>query len=199
MSQAAAPINPYRCTKTSCDRYEVRVAGKSDWAIFMIDTAGVFQCTSDYGDFSHNWPHHGRKSFKHFLVELARDQHYVFNKLEPQRQRFLFDETIESWKRHTLERRREGSITKERAREAMDVMLHLNPMDEPRELLSALLEEHDLSDVFGDSMYLSETLKHDWSCQIYQWWDKLFLPFCEELKKELQEAEDLEVSAAFRI
>ena len=55
--------------KSVCERYDVR-DGNHGWAIIMVDErGGVLQINSDFGNWSYNWPHHGRESFKHFLVE----------------------------------------------------------------------------------------------------------------------------------
>ena len=71
------------------------------------------------GNFQYRWRNHGRKSFKHFILELARDSHYFLKKVSD-RSYFDADETEKLWKQKVIEYRKDDYITKERARELWD-------------------------------------------------------------------------------
>jgi hypothetical protein len=74
-------MKDYTFKKSTCERYDLRWK-RSGWAIFTIDeNGGLFNCQSDYGDYCYSWPNHGRKSFKHFILELAEDTHYFLKKV----------------------------------------------------------------------------------------------------------------------
>ena len=111
----------YTCKKSVCERYDLRFA-RGEWAIFTIDeNGGLFNCHSSYGDYSYSWPNHGRKTFKHFLIEITRDYWYLLNKVSDKTY-FNFDKTVAEWKKKIIEWRKELSITQEQARDAFDVI-----------------------------------------------------------------------------
>ncbi|MFW9970258.1 MAG: hypothetical protein ACFFDF_08670 [Candidatus Odinarchaeota archaeon] len=71
----------YEIKKSMSERYDIRF-GRCGWATITIDeNGGLFNCQSDYGDYSYSWPRHGRKSFKHFLIEICKDKHYFLKKV----------------------------------------------------------------------------------------------------------------------
>ena len=71
----------YKVNKSVCERYDFRF-DQWGWAKITIDERdGMFSAQSDYGTYAYSWPHHGRKSFKHFLIEIARDSHYFLKKV----------------------------------------------------------------------------------------------------------------------
>ena len=111
-------------TKNKIEKYDIRW-GCGEWAIFSIDeTIGMMQCMSSYGKWSYAWPNHGRKTFKHFILELERDYDYLLRKVSDPV--FDFDKSIAYWKRHIIELRRDGSCTREAARNALDVINDLD-------------------------------------------------------------------------
>lgn len=73
----------YQFKKSHSERYDfTRIAGKSTWAIITIDeNGGLLSIQSDYGDWSFAWPRHGRESFKHFLIEMGKDEDYFIKKV----------------------------------------------------------------------------------------------------------------------
>ena len=123
-------VNDYTYTKGTVEKYDIRW-NRGEWAVFTIDNAsGLMQCHSSYGDWGYSWPHHGRESFKHFIIEMERDWHYLLKKTS--KPVFDFDESIKYWKNHIIELRRDDSCTKEEARAAFDEIMSLDnngPMD----------------------------------------------------------------------
>ena len=107
-------------TKNKIEKYDIRW-GRGEWAVFSIDEKiGMIQCMSSYGNWSYAWPNHGRKTFKHFILELERDYDYLLRKVSDPV--FDFDKSIAYWKRHIIELRRAGSCTRKAARDAFDVI-----------------------------------------------------------------------------
>ena len=112
-------------TKSKIEKYDIRW-GRGEWAIFSIDEkTGLIQCHSSFGDWSYQWPNHGRKSLKHFILELERDWQYLLGKVSDKV--FDFEKSVKKWKRIILEDRRKYSIKKDEAREAYDL---INDLDE---------------------------------------------------------------------
>ena len=113
--------------KSKIEKYDIRW-GRGEWAIFSIDEKiGMMQCISSYGKWSYAWPNHGRKTFKHFILELERDYEYLLRKVSDPV--FDFDKSIAYWKRHIIELRRDGSCTREVARNAFEVIDNLEHDD----------------------------------------------------------------------
>jgi hypothetical protein len=113
------------CIKSTCERYDLRHRPEgsrcNEWGIFFVSEAGgVLSILSDYGNWSYAWPHHGRTSFKHFLVELGRDTDYLIGKLSGAKTVFNADKSKQLIFEIIRERRRDGALTKEKAREAYD-------------------------------------------------------------------------------
>ncbi|SFM09643.1 hypothetical protein [Pelosinus propionicus] len=118
-------MSDYTVKKSVCERYDLRF-GDFGWATFTIDeNGGLFNCQSDYGDYSYSWPRHGRKTFKHFLIEITRDYHYLLNKISDTTY-FNFDKTISEWKKLIIEWRKDNGINKKQAREAFDDIVNID-------------------------------------------------------------------------
>lgn len=109
----------YTFKKSTCERYDIKF-NSFGWAIITIDeSGGLFNAQSDYGSYSYSWPNHGRKSFKHFILELARDRSYFLGKVSNDNH-FNFDESLRQWKKALIEMRKERERTKDDIREAWD-------------------------------------------------------------------------------
>ena len=105
-------LKPYSCKKSSSERYDIRIPGKSDWAIVTISEAGgILSITSDYGDYSYNWPHRGGQPFKEFLLDIDTD--YLLNKISS-RSFLLVKETKEAWLKEIIQARKEDGISEYR-------------------------------------------------------------------------------------
>ena len=117
-------INEYTFKKSTCERYDIRFR-HGDWAAITIDeNGGLFNCHSSFGDYTYSWPSHGRKTFKHFLIEITRDYFYLLNKVSDKTY-FNFDKTVADWKKKIIGWRKNYEITKEQARDAFDVIKDL--------------------------------------------------------------------------
>lgn len=118
-------MEEYTFSKSTCEKYAIRW-GSYGWAVFTIDEAsGLFNCQSDYGDYSHMWPNHGRKSFKHFILEITKDTSYLLKKVS-KRDEFDYEETLKRWKLVIIDARRELSCNKRQARDAWDFITGLD-------------------------------------------------------------------------
>lgn len=76
---------------------------------------------SSFGDYNYSWPYHGRKSFKHFILELSEDPSYFLNKVAKE-DYFYADKTEEKWKKEIIEDRHAGNLTKKIARDIWNVI-----------------------------------------------------------------------------
>ncbi|MDU2064395.1 MAG: hypothetical protein E6713_06085 [Sporomusaceae bacterium] len=139
----------YTFEKSTCQCYDIRF-GHGDWAIFTIEeNGGLFNCHSSYGAYNYSWPKRGRKSFKHFLIEIARDaEGYLLNKVSD-RNSVMFDKTIAKWKKEILDWRKQGSISKEQARQAFDDIEHID--EGSSDYLYSQMHSSSLSNICPDA------------------------------------------------
>lgn len=111
--------------KNMCEVYTLKIPEnlkhKCLWAKIMIDeNAWMFSCISDCGNFSYRWPSESHITFKKFLTQI--DTGYLLRKIEPFPTKFNQEATFKNLVRALIEQRREGNITKEQAREDMNVI-----------------------------------------------------------------------------
>lgn len=112
-------------SKSTSEKYRLRFDSfECMWADIIIDDDGSFNVQSDNGNFCHSWPRHGRKSFKHFLIEISRDPDYLLRKVS-RKTELNEEKTLKNWFSSLAERRREGEISKEDAREIWDELTGL--------------------------------------------------------------------------
>lgn len=178
-------MEEFTFTKTTCERYDLRW-GKCGWATFTIDeNGGLFNCQSDYGDYNYAWPRHGRKSFKHYIIQdLVRDPDYFLGKVAKE-DYFDSQKAEKAWKAKIIELRKDGECTKEQAREAWDYLVH--------ELDDSLSLDYLQSEVYGNSAItaISEEPWYDfdielsYSRQAVNFAHKVMPMFAEILKKEI--------------
>ena len=132
----------YSFKKSTYERYDIRWS-QCGWAIINIDeNGGVFNAQSDYNNYSYSWPHHGRKSFKHFIIELAKDKSYFLGKVS-NRSYFNYEESLKSWERAIIEMRREYDCTKEQARNVWDFIHSLDDYSGSQHLTQLQIYESD--------------------------------------------------------
>lgn len=175
----------YTFKKSTCERYDLRWGG-CGWATIMIDeNGGVFNAQSDYGDYSYSWPHHGRESFKHFILELAREGSYFLGKVSDISY-FNHDETLKAWKKAIIEMRRDGECTREKAREAWDYLIDV--ADEcygnATVLELKVYESHEVGSLCSEPWYVFEVIK-DYPPGAKCFAKEVLPMFAEILKKEL--------------
>jgi hypothetical protein len=141
----------YTFKKSTCERYDIRFR-KHEWAIFTIDeNGGLMNCHSSFGDWSYAWPSHGRKTFKHFLIEITREPDYLLCKVSDKTY-FDFDQSIRNWKKKIIEIRRAYECDKEPAREAFDFI---------NDLEDGMSADYTMAQIY-DSNALSEISSEVW-------------------------------------
>lgn len=174
----------YTFEKSTCEKYTIRW-GKSGWAVFTIDEKGLFSCQSDCGDYQYMWPNHGRKTFKHFIIELSRDTSYLLNKVAKE-DCFNFDKALEGWKREIINIRKEREVTKDLAREAWEFIHSLDDYSNNPEILQHELYNSDIMhQVCQEPWYVFNTDK-DYSPQALAFANEVMPIFAEILKNELE-------------
>ncbi|KEH90591.1 hypothetical protein [Clostridium botulinum] len=111
----------YTFKKSTCERYDIKLKDTyGGWAIITIDeNGGLFNAHTDYGDYNYSWPNHGRKSFKHFILELVRDKSYFLGKVADNKY-YYAEETEQAWKEEVIRARKENELNQEEARELWD-------------------------------------------------------------------------------
>lgn len=97
--------------KTSVDMYYVRK--DHEWANIVHDD-GLLMIHSSYGSWSYYWSHPGGPA-KEFLTQL--DDGYLISKLGGSKKEFDGERTEQNIRREILERRRDGRLNKDNARE----------------------------------------------------------------------------------
>lgn len=163
-------------------RYDIRVG--YEWATICITEGGLFLVESSYGVYGHWWSHHGRETFKHFLVELDRDHDYVMGKLG-RRTCFYADKTVVEIKRQVLEERRNQNFTKEQAREAFDIEDLIDYGTSQDLFVQAIYDHEQLKDMYQDYDALPIRLEFDISLQMFM--KEIFTAFVTSIRQELNE------------
>jgi len=183
----ATATKPEPTVKRSvCERYDVRTGKNSEWAIIMLDErGGILQICSDFGNWSYNWPYHGRESFKHFIVELGRDTDYLTRKLAGEPDRYLPDETVRGCRDEILRQRKEREIEKAVARKAWDYLDGTDDLDTEAQLIEAVYDSPALTKVFGEEPWESISFKKDYRTGIRQFIERLWPVFVEAIRKEI--------------
>ncbi len=119
----ADPTAGWTFTKKTVEQYQFN-GPHGMWAIITLDPRGIFQAVSDVGDYAYDgWGHHGRESFKHFLLQLT-DPDYFIGKVKRGDREFDFEATLRAVRKRILDKRRAGacvgSLDKAEARAAWD-------------------------------------------------------------------------------
>lgn len=177
-------MEDYIFKKSTCETYTIRWGGFG-WAIFAIDEAtGLFNCQSDYGDYNYMWPNHGRKSFKHFILELAKDTSYLLKKVTKP-DTFNYDDAVKKWKNVLIQMRREGE-TKEKVRSAWDAITGMEDYSMSVQLIQKeLYESQAINDICEEPWYLFET-DLDYSPQAESFAHEIMPMFADILRKEIE-------------
>ena len=171
-------------TRSTCERYDIRGEKGFGWAVIVIDErSGLFSVVSDYGEYGFLWGNHGRKSLKHFLVEIAADPQYLMGKLG-RRNYVKQEETKKEFRRVIIEARQEMNISREQARDAWYCVEVLDFADHI-ELHNAL--ESELAPVFPDC---DLPIARDFSPQLRCFTEKVYPVFVEELARQIEEQKD---------
>lgn len=185
----------YKFKKSTCERYDIRFGKFGGWAIITIDeNGGLFNCLSDYDNYNYAWPNHGRKSFKHFIIEIARDSHYLLKKVA-KKDSFDFDKNLKEWKKTLIKFRREESYcmkeySKENIRQAWDFFLGLEDYSSNADMISyQIYESCEMRDLELDNPMDYFEVEKDYSPQAKAFADEIMAIFSEILKNEIAENE----------
>ena len=108
-------------TKSTVEKYTIHPEEdqcRCLWAICVLDDeTWTFFATSDCGNYSYRWCIENQRSFKQFLTQL--DRSYFLSKISDESE-VDEEESIKRMKEYCIEDYREGSITKQEAREQFD-------------------------------------------------------------------------------
>jgi len=120
-----------------------------NFASIILDGNNVI-IDSSYGVYAHYWSHPGPEGIKSFITK-AEDS-YVMGKFSKGKREFLLDESLEEVKKHVLDGRRKGGLSKEVAREAFGGMLDIkdNYINNEALFVQAIFENEVLSKIFSD-------------------------------------------------
>ena len=179
----------YTFKKSTCERYDLRF-NKHEWAIFTIDeNGGLFNCHSSFGDYTYSWPHHGRKTFKHFILEITRDYWYLLNKVSNETY-FNFEKTVTEWKNKIVEWRKDRDISKKQVRDAIEFINGLDSGMSADYTITRLIESDVISDICSDSWEVFDCVKeYPGDAMVFA---KTVMPmFADILKKEIAAGEQL--------
>lgn len=180
-------MNEYAFKKSTCERYDIRLKDIYGWAIITIDeNGGLFNAQSDYGDYSYSWPNHGRKSFKHFILELVKDKSYFLGKVADDKY-YYEDETEKAWKKEVIRALREGELNKEESRELWNEVVEFDYSS--AEYLQVQLCQSDIvSKYYGEPWY-SFSIEKGFSPQAHAFVDIIMPIFGEIINKEISDSE----------
>lgn len=175
-------------------RYDITTAKTGEWAIiFISERGGILAILSDYGNWSYTWSHHGRESFRHFLVELGRDTDYLMKKLGGGVNWYDAAATERAISTAIDLALVQGEISKETAQAAREHVKHCDFHD-----VGAAYrlwdEEESIADVFGEDFDAVPVVK-DYEPGLRQFTERLWPLFVAAIQTELanepnQEAQD---------
>ncbi|WHH59135.1 hypothetical protein [Petroclostridium sp. X23] len=169
--------------KSTCERYDIRF-GQWGWAIITIDeNGGLFNAQSDYGNYSYSWPGHGRKSFKHFILELAKDSSYFLNKVADDNFYYQY-ETETNWKKRIIEDRKEGELTKEKARVLFDITKDVD-FSTAESCVRDLYDHKEVWDIYPEPWYIFNA-ETGYSPIAIRFAKEVMPMFAEILREEIQ-------------
>jgi len=186
-------MDEYTVKKSVCERYDLRF--RHEWAFFTIDeNSGLFSCSSSYGVYAYNWPNHGRKTFKHFLIEIARSPDYLLRKVSDDKY-FDFDKCLRNWKKEIIKLRKNISwsnefLLKEDARELWDFIEDLDSGMSCDYIQRQLYDHEIINKICGsEPWYMFETDKtYPPDAVIFA--NEVMPMFADFLKKEIANVED---------
>jgi len=180
-------MKEYTCKKSTCERYDIRLKKGYGWATITIDeNGGLFNAQSDYGSYSYSWPNHGRKSFKHFILELVRDKSYFLGKVADDK--FYYqDKTEKAWKEEVIKARRERDLNEEEARELWDVIVDFDYSSDTS-LQYQCYENETVCKHFCEPWDVFDVV-HGFSPEAHAFADIIMPILGEIIKKEIDESE----------
>lgn len=132
------------------------------------------------------WPNHRRKSFKHFILELAKDSHYLLEKVS-KRDDFDYETMLKKWKREIISARKERYCTKDQARDAWEVITGLDDYSgSPDIMLMRICDSKAINDIWEEPWYMFE-IDWNYSPQALAFAHEVMPMFADILKKEIED------------
>ncbi|MCM3294238.1 hypothetical protein M3661_29565 [Paenibacillus sp. MER 180] len=98
------------------------------WGVFVLDSTGVFAAVTDYGNVAYKWTHHAEEDFRHFFAKGVSGG-YLLQKLFYEHKRYDGDATLRDVKEYIIDCRRDGSYSREKAREEWDLLSYYDDLD----------------------------------------------------------------------
>jgi hypothetical protein len=171
-------------TKSTCERYDLKFNNGWGWAIFTIDeNKGMFNCQSDYGTYNYLWPNHGRKSFKHFILELAADPSYFLGKVS-ERNYFDNESNLKCWEQTIIEDRKKGDLTKNQAADIWEIIHNLDLTTSPELVQERLYGFPEIYVIYKEPWYTFPVDK-DYPPNAVVFAKEIMPAFAEILTKEM--------------
>jgi hypothetical protein len=178
----------YTCEKDTATVYKIRIDGRSAWAVITIrqwPKGGSIDIQSDYGNYSNSWCSIGERDFREFLLDLEFS--YFMGKVRGHDYlRFSLEKTIAEVKADINEQRRDGEITKEKARECWDILEESEQERDSEDIFYRRVMDADIEGAVydGDMSAFPRALEPDPQCQGF--WDVIWPVACDVWKKELE-------------
>ena len=167
-------------TKEKVEVYKIRGIEMGGWADITIDDNGKrgrISISSSHGDWAYYW-HQCGTSFKDFLCGL--DIGYISGKFGCSNH-FNLNDTIESWKQSVIDERKQEYLSKDEARFLFNEIKEIEEMGPNKEGVKHMLwNTEKLLSFFESSPHLVTEI----SPSFRFFWDKIWKPFTEGLKKE---------------
>ncbi len=147
----------------------------SGWGFFLLDSSGMLACVTDYGSYAYKWDAIGERDFRKFLCTC--DQWYLTSKLDPSTH-YDGDATLKRIRQRICELRREGQLTRDRARTEWELV----------ELGDEVYSSVDFADWYRrtDLHDAAELAVYSSSPQIVAFCERLWPRFVALLKAQLE-------------
>lgn len=181
-------MEEYTFKKSACERYDLRWK-HGGWATFTIDeNGGLFNCQSDFGSYNYEWPNHGRKSFKHFLIEITRSTDYLLGKVST-KNHFDYGKALDKWKSEIIKLRRARECTEEDARSAWEFIEGLDEYSGSPQIIQKEIYESEVLNRIQDEPWYMFDVELDYSPQALIFANKVMPMFAEILRREIDVSE----------
>jgi hypothetical protein len=176
-------VSEVNVTKKQIEQYLLQDE-QHNYATFTLDPlVGSVQVMSSWGSWSHIWNAPGEKGLKHFLADTANNQDYICSKFAQGKTILDMDKICNALIKKIELARKNGIIQKDTKGELIDWVCA--ELDEESYATIPYKDElfHDvLGGDLGEIPYFSR-----YEYQLTSFFEKMWIPFTEVLKKELGE------------
>lgn len=149
--------------------------------LFVVDSKhNTILCHTDYGDYNYAWNAHGCKNIAHFLIKISMD--YAMGKFRGNKF-YCFDsvETRKQMLSDLIMYRKAKDIESDQARAAYNQIRDDIDFQSSESFHYSIQECDEFLEMWGNEFFSTHN-KKDYHCVAF--WEKLWLPFIEELKKD---------------